>query len=156
MKEYKNTMEKRKLRGWLARDWITAFTVFTAVMGLMFLMVQGLAVEYDNEDIVNSNFNNVYNKYDELSGTVDDMYSEASGENGLSFTGTLTLLFSATVTVIQLIFGTLLLPGAMLKQFALDIGAPSAVANIIFTLPLVVITITIVLVVISSISNQKL
>lgn len=146
----------RNKKGFLARDWIVAFTVCIAVIGLFYLMVQGLALEYDNPDVIDPNFQNTYDKYSELQGSISSMFDEASSKEGLSVVGTFTTVFQATFTVIQLIFSSLLLPGAMLRQFSIDVGAPTAIANIIFTLPLVIITAIIVLVIVSSISRGKL
>lgn len=143
-------------RGFLARDYLVAILVATAVMGLLYLSVNGFATEYENTDVIDSDFNSTYNQYSSLSDTADSLFSEASGDEGLSFTGSLTLLFGATTTVIQLVFGTLAIPGDMMKQFALDVGAPKAIADILFTLPLIIITIIIVFVVISSITQRKL
>lgn len=143
-------------KAFLARHWIVAFTVCIAVISLSYFMVQGLATEYDNLDVIDENFQSTYNRYSDLEGDVHSMFEEASSEEGLSVVGTFTVLFSATFTIIQLIFSSLLLPGTMLRQFALDVGAPSAIANIIFTLPLVIVTVIIILVIISSISRGKL
>lgn len=149
-------MLMKNKKGFLARTWVTAFITGIAIFSLGYFMVFGLATEYDNIDVIDENFQSTYNKYSELEGDVHSMFGEASSKEGLSVVGTFTTLFSATFTIIQLIFASLLMPGAMLKQFALDVGAPSVIANIIFTLPLIIITVIIVLVVISSISKGKL
>jgi len=143
-------------KAFLARHWIIAFTVFTAIIGLSYLMIQGFATEYNKENIIDSNFNKTYNKYSNLQSSVSSMLEESRGKEGLSFVGTFTTLFGVTITIIQLVFASLSLPGAMLKQFALDVGAPSEVATIIFTLPLIIITAMIVFIIISSISRGKL
>jgi len=143
-------------KGFLARHWMVAFTVGVAVMALSYLMVQGLATQYDNLDVIDPSFQSTYDRYSDLEGNVDSMFEEASSEEGLSVVGTFTVIFGATFTILQLIFSSLLLPGTMLRQFSIDVGAPTLVANIIFTLPLVVVTIVIVLVIISSISRGKL
>jgi len=143
-------------KAFLARTWMISFVVGVAVMALGYLMVQGMATEYDQTDIIDTNFKSTYDKYDELSGNVQSMLDEARGKEGLSIVGTFTVIWGATTTIIQLVFSSLLLPGAMLRQFAVDIGAPLAIANIIFTLPLLVITIVIVLVIISFIGQGKM
>lgn len=151
----KNNLMRNK-KGFLARTWLISFVTAIAIIGLGYLMVQGLATKYDNVAVIDENFQSTYNKYSDLQGDIDSMFEEASSDEGLSFVGIYEVTFGATFTIIQLIFSSLLLPGQMLKQFALDTGAPSLVANIIFTLPLIIITIMIVLVVISSISKGKL
>lgn len=148
-------MMKNK-KGFLARDWVVGFISAIAVISLCYLMVSGMATKYGKTELIDESFNETYNKYDELADDANEMFEEASSKEGLSVLGTTTLLFSATFTVIQLIFGTLLLPGSMLKRFALDLGAPTLISNIIFTLPLIIITVIIVLVVISSVSQRKL
>jgi len=143
-------------KAFLARTWMIAFITGVAVIALSYLMAQGLATEYDNIDVIDPTFRTTYDRYSDLQGDVDSMFEEASSEEGLTVVGTLTVLFGATFTIIQLIFGSLLLPGAMLRQFSLDVGAPAAVANILFTLPLVIITVMIVLVIISSVSRGRM
>lgn len=149
------TLFKNK-KAFLARTWMISFVVGVAVMALGYLMVQGMATEYDQTGIIDTNFKSTYDKYDALSSNVQSMLDEARGKEGLSIVGTVTVIWGATTTIIQLIFSSLLLPGAMLRQFAVDIGAPTAVANIIFTLPLLVITIVIVLVIISFVGQGKM
>ena len=146
-----------KNRGaFLARTWVVSFAVGVAVMSICYLMVFGLATEYDNLDVIDENFDSTYNKYSELQTNIDSVFLEASSKKGMSVTGTFTTLFSATFIVIQLIFTSLLMPGAMLRQFVIDIGAPTAIANILFTLPLIVITVIIVMVIINFIGQGKM
>lgn len=143
-------------KGFLARTWVTAFITGIAIFSLCYFMVFGLATEYDNIDVINENFQRTYNKYSDLEGDITSMYYGIKSKEGLSVVGTFTTLFSATWGIISIILDSLLMPGAMLRQFSLDVGAPSAIANIIFTLPLIIITVIVVLVIISSISKGKL
>lgn len=142
-------------KGFLARDWVVAFTVCVAVIGLCYLGVEGLATEYDNTDIIDEEFDATYNKFPTMSSKIDDMFEESSSEEGISMVGAVTALFSATFTVIQLIFSTLLLPGAMLRNAMIDMGVPTAVGNIMFVLPIAIVTVVIVLVILSSVSRGK-
>lgn len=150
-----NFIPKNK-KGFYARDWMVAFITGIAVIALLYLMVQGMATEYDNEDIIDVTFQNTYDKYEILKGDIDDIFAEASSEEGMSVIGTFTTLFSATFGVISIMFGTLLLPGAMLHQFMIDVGAPDVIAKIMFTLPITIVTIIIVLVIISFIGRGKM
>lgn len=143
-------------KGFLARTWLIAFIVGVAVVGLQYLMVQGLATEYGNIDVIDESFQSVYGKYSDLTIIANNTLIAAREKGGLSVVGTFTTMFSATFKVINLIFSTLLLPGTMLYKLALYVNAPPAVAAILFTLPLAVIIIMIVLVIISSVSRGKL
>jgi len=149
-------MEIRNKKGFLARDYLVAMVVGVALIGLLYLMVQGMGTEYDNLDVINSSFNSSYNKFGELSDSAYELYSEASSDEGLSLVGSATLVFKSTTTIINLILETLLLPGDLLRQFALDSGAPSPIAEILFILPIVVILIIVTLAVISAITQRKI
>lgn len=143
-------------KGFLARDWVTAFIVFSAVIGLVYIMVQGIAGEYGNTEMLNPSFEATYNKYSNLQGSVSQIYNATTSEKGLTILGTASLMFDATYSVIQIILSTLTYPGAMLSQFSEDMGMPSVVGGILFSLPLVIITLIVVLAVLSSITNRRL
>lgn len=143
-------------KAFLARDWVVAFTVCVALFAIGYLMVSGLATEYDNTDIIDEGFDDTYNRFEDISEDVAEMQNESTSESGLKVIGTITTMFDAGWTIIQLVFESLLLPGTMLEQFAIDVGAPKSISNIIFVLPIVVITIIIVFVVISAIMKGKL
>lgn len=147
---------KNKRAQFLARHWIVAFVVFVSIVSLFYVSLTGIADEYDNTKIVQSNFNSTYNRFSDLSNTVSDMLNKTSRDEGLSFLGAFDVAFTATFTVIQLIYDTITLPGAMLKQFMSDLGVPSIVSNIAFALPLVILTVIIVLIVMSAVSRGKL
>ena len=88
---------------------------------------------------------------------VEVMRSTSAAGEGLSYKGVFAVAFTATFTVIQLVFSTLALAGSLPLKIIKDFTfIDSTVAASFFVLGLAVITTTIVFVWVSSVSRGKL
>jgi len=147
---------KMNKKGFLARHWIVAFVLFSAVIGLGFLAVKGISNQYGKNEIINENFDDSYNKFEDVSDKVNRMREETTNSSGLSFISGLDVVFTSTAGVIQLTFSTLTLPSEMLNQLVIDMGAPKVVGDILYALPLIIITTMIVYIIVSYVGRGKL
>ena len=146
-------------KGMLARDWYVMLIVFGTISGLGYLVIADIASESSGYNIENMTDENFKENYDTMTESADDIYlmqnATASGE-GMSVISTFTTMFSATFSVISIIFGSFSLADDVLTNFGVDQGVPTAIANIIFPAILAIILGLIIFVIISSISKGKL
>lgn len=142
-------------RGFLLRSWVVAFITFVALVSLCYFMVYGMATKYDKTAIIDSEFNSTFNKFANLSEDVEEMKNATVGKGGLRILEQIGVIWGATTSVIEIVFESLTLPGAMMEKASDYAGAPSTIGNILFILPLLLITTLVVFVVISAVSRTK-
>lgn len=150
-------MELRKInkRGYLTRDFVQAGLLLTGVVAIMVLMVAGIAAEYDNTTIVDPSFSENYDKLSDITDNVEIIRETTTSGEGLSFRGAFDVAFGAAFTGIQLVFSTLTLLGSVVSNFSQDFGVPKAVADLLFTIGLSIITVVLIFVWLSSISRGR-
>lgn len=146
-----------KKKPFLTRHWIIAFIVFIAITSLCFVAIYGLGNQYDNTDVIDSDFNDTYNKMDEMSTNVEDMRQAVANKSGLGLVaGAGTVLIKGTTTVAQILIDTITLPGKMLEALADYIDAPKMVGDILFAVPLLIITIFVIFIIISALNRTRM
>jgi len=143
-------------RGFLVRDYVVASIVLMGVIALAILMIQGLAINYDSEDLINEDFATTYNKFSNITGGVDTLWDSSRSGEGLSFIGTLDLIFKATFTALELVYQSIIVIKDVFVNFAGDFGIPLPVANIFFIMGFSIITVIIIYVWFSSVSSGRL
>lgn len=130
--------------------------LFSGIVALFVLMVAGIQSEYDSTLLTDEEFADTYNKLEAQAGKISTARSAAATGEGLTFIGTFDVAFQSTFTVIQMIWSTLDLFGNMTDSFALDFGLDPTIVDIVFTVALVLLTISLVWTWISSISRGKI
>ena len=144
-------------KAWVTRDFVIAGLLFTGVIAMFVLFIAGMSAEYNQPDLVSSSFSENYDKLGEISDKVETMRSTTSAGEGLSLVGAFDIAFTATFTVIQLVFSTLALAGSIPAKIIVDFTfIDSIVAANLFILGLAVLTTTIIFVWISSVSRGKI
>lgn len=146
-------------RGWVTRDFVIAGLLFTGIIAMFVLFIAGMSAEYNQPDLVSSSFSSNYNKLEEISNKVEVMRATTATGEGLSLIGAFDIAFTATFTVIQLVFSTLALAGSLPFNIVKDFDLPfinDLVTNTFFILGLAIITTTIIFVWISSVSRGKI
>ena len=144
-------------KGWVTRDFVIAGILFSGVVGFFVLFIAGMAAEYNQPGLVSSTFSANYDKLNDIADKVETMRSTTSGGEGLSFVGTFDVAFSATFTVIQLVFSTLALMGSLPAKIITDFTfIDSTVVANFFVLGLAILTTSIIFIWISSISRGKI
>ena len=143
-------------KGFLTRDFVTAGIFLMGIIGLMVLMVQGIAVNYNNPDLVDESFQEKYDLLGNFTEPVRILLDETTSGGGLSFKGAFDVAFGAAFVAINLIFGTLTLFSNVFQNVLLDFGVPLAVGNIMFIVGFVTVAVALIFTWLSSISRGKL
>ena len=143
-------------KGYLTRDFVIAGIFLMGVIALMILMVQGLADNYDRQDLVDETFSGKYNQLENITDDVKTMFDTTRSGSGLSFRGAFDVTFGAAFTVIQLIFGIIGLLSNTFANVLSDFGVPLAVGNLLFVIVFATITVKLVTIWLSSISRGKI
>lgn len=143
----------------LARDWIMILILFGAVTAIGYLIVADMAnssTGYDVDNMTDESFQDNYDTLTETTSTIYQMQNATRSEEGMSVLSTYTTMFTATFSIISLIFGSFGMASNTMTNFAVDFGVPSSLANIIFPAILVLLIVAIIFVVISSVSRGRL
>lgn len=149
-------IKQRLKKAWIARDFVVAGLLFSGVISFFVLFFLSLGAEYGNNDLVNEEFSENYDKLTDIADKVDTMRSSSTAGEGLTFLGTFDVAFQATFTVIQLVFSTLSLVASIPGKIVVDFTfIDSVVVANFFVLGLAIITTILVFVWISSISRSK-
>ncbi len=144
-------------KGWVTRDFVIAGLLFTGVISMFVLFIAGMAAEYNQPGLVSATFSDNYDKLGEISDKVEVMRSTTAAGEGLSLIGAFDIAFTATFTVIQLVFSTLALTGTIPAKVIVDFTfIDSTVAANFFVLGLAILTTSIVFIWISSVSRGKI
>ncbi len=144
-----------KKGSWLTRDFVVAGIFLMGVIAIMILMVQGVAQNYDNEDLVDEGFSANYDKLSNVTDNVATILETTRSGSGLSFRGAFDVTFGAAFTAIQLVFSTLGLMQNVFLNFASDFGFPAAITSILFIVGFSIIAVRLIFVWLSSISRGK-
>ncbi len=107
-------------KGWVTRDFVIAGLLFTGVIAMFVLFIAGLSAEYNQPELVSATFSENYDKLGEISDKVEVMRGTTAAGEGLSLVGAFDIAFTATFTVIQLVFSTLALAGSIPAKVIVD------------------------------------
>jgi hypothetical protein len=143
-------------KGYLTRDFVISGIFLMGVIAIMILMVQGVADNYNRQDLIDEGFSSNYNTLSNVTDNVETILETTRSGSGLSFKGAFDVTFGAAFTAIQLVFSTLGLMQNVFINFATDFGVPSAVSNIMFIVGFSIIVVTLIFVWLSSISRGKI
>lgn len=108
---------------------------------------------YGNPGIIDSHYNNTYNRLNSLQGNVQVMYNQSNpttNPGGFELLGAFGTVFKAMISVIGLIFDSLTGLSSQVGSIGQDIGMPQVLANLIFPAFLAIITVIIVLIILNS------
>jgi len=154
MKEQNKLMNKK---GFLTRDLVITGLLFTGIIAILVLSITGIADNYGNTDIINDEFSDNYDKLTDIADNVEISRSSTSSSSGLSFIGTFDVIFSATFTVISMVFATLDLYGTIASNFVSDFTfLDASIIKLLFVIGLGILTTFVVFIWISSITKGKL
>jgi len=148
-------MKQLNKRAWVARDFIIAMLIFSGGIALFVVMVGSIANDYDNPNIINTEFSNQFDKFEEENARSQEMWNATTGEGGLSLVGTADLLFFSTFRVISLVFNSVSAAWNQLASFGTFFRIPRAVSYIFMTLIFGILTVSIIFIIISSVRSGK-
>ena len=151
-----NRLIKNK-KGFLTRDLVITGLLFTGIIAIIVISITSIADNYDNTEIISEEFSNNYDKLTDIANNVNISRSATSSGSGLSFIGTFDVIFSATFTVISMVFATLDLYGTIAANFVSDFTfLDASIIKLLFIIGLSILTTIIVFIWISSITKGKL
>lgn len=149
-------MEKMNKKGqFLARDWVMSIILFAGIIALAVLSVSSLAVEYNNEDIINEDIEDNYAKVSETTALATAAFDAANEKEGLSFAGSVDVLFTSAFTVIALVFNSIGIATGQMLSFGEDFGIPTAVSAIFFGVITAILMVILVFVIISTTTQRR-
>lgn len=143
-------------KGFIARDFVLAMILFSGLIVLSILAVTSLANDYDNPNVIDEEFQNNFERFENETERASRMFDAASSEEGLSFIGTFDVLFRSAFTVISLVFSGVSAVGSQIANFGSYFGIPSTVAKTFFTILLSALSVLIVFIIISSTTQRNL
>ena len=149
-------MKMNKKAEMLARDWVISAILFTGIIALLVLQAGALVDTYGVENVTDTEFNNKFNDFENHTAIAANMWNATSGEGGLSTIGTFDILFTATFSVIDLVFSSVTMAGSQIFGFVTYFGIPKEVGFIFGTILLSILSVIIVFIIISSVSRRDL
>jgi hypothetical protein len=155
-------MDYKKLnnKGMLARDYLIMLVIFSLFTGIAALIVADLSSEgsgYNVTGIVDEDFEDTYNRINELEGTIGQMGNATKSKEGLGILGGVAEgFFGATISVIELTFSSFSIVRETLVAMMYSFGIPPIIANLAFSAIMMILTIIIVFVVVSSLTKTKM
>jgi len=148
-------MKQQNKRAWVARDFIIAMLIFSGTIALFVIMVGSIANDYDNPNVIDTEFSNKFDKFSEDTARAGEMWNATTSEGGLSLVGTADLLFFSTFRVISLVFSSVVAAGSQLASFGTFFGIPTSVSYVFMTLIFGILTVSIIFIIISSVRSGK-
>jgi len=142
-------------KGFSTMDFVIASLVFSGIIALFVIAVGSLANDYDNTNVINEDFANKFDKFEENTARTGEMWNATTSEGGLSLIGTVEVLFFSTFQVISLVFSSVTEAGSQLFGFGEFFGIPSAVSNIIFVLLFAALTVIIIFKILSFVKGSR-
>ena len=133
--------------------------LFGLISGMGYLIIEDMASSKSGYNVTNMTDESYQERYDTLtesSSKIYQMQNATASKQGMSVISTFTTMFSATFSIIGIIFGSFGMAVTTMNNFGQDLGMSSGMANLLFGAILVIIIATIVFIIISSISRGRL
>lgn len=149
----KNKYLMHDKKGFVLKDLIMSFIVFSAIIGLFYLMVIDMATTYNNTDIINENFSQNYNKLNDLNNFKQQYWNASTSDTALGSIGNVFTMLSMTLSVIRIswdMFSPTGFISSIISTFTEDFGIPAAVATIIFGALIISLVVSIIFIVINA------
>jgi len=143
----------------LARDWVIVIILFSLFSGIGGLIVYDMADSnngYNVQNMTDGNFDSAYNNVQYAEDITNQMANSTTSKEGLGLLGSVDLFFGSTVTVIQIVFGSLGTLNNVLGSMIGTFGIPIGIANLVFPAIIAIVTTILVFVVVSSLTKTKM
>ena len=138
----------------LARDWVISIILFSGLVALIVLAIASMSDQYDNPDIVNNDIAANYGNITETTQIAQSAFDAANEKEGLTFVGSIDVMFGAAFTVIALTFNSVGLATGYLTSFASDFKIPSSVAVIVVGILISILMVILVFVILSTTTQR--
>jgi hypothetical protein len=136
-------------------NFVVSLLVFSAIVALGSLMVADLGTTYENEGIVDDNFEDNYNKLEENTEDVQLMYEKIKGKDGFNLLDVGEVLLTSTFSIVGIVLSSIVSFGDMLVSVPGDFGIPTQVTVIVLVLFTSIITVLIIINIINSVNKTS-
>jgi hypothetical protein len=141
-------------KGFTSTGFYIGMLLLSGVIIFGVISSQSLASEYNNEDILDENFEEKYSRLTEYSEVINQSLQSAKEETGL--VNVVQTIFKSSFAFIEFLLSSLGILSDPAASFTEDFNIPTQVAGAFFTILLGAITIVIVVRVISALTQRKI
>lgn len=150
-------MKFKQKKGFLLRDFVIVGIIFGIVIALYIIMVASMSTNYNNTDIISSDFANHYSKLQSNLNALDTSYSATKGSSGLNLVGTFNVAFNSVFTVIVMVWDGIMIYTGMASNISGDFSFIDQSTVIVFLSGLIAcITAYLIFVWLSSVTRGKI
>lgn len=146
-------------KGFLVRTWVVSTVLFVTIFSLFFIASYNLSNEYDSSSIIDSSYNDRYNKFDDLISKDGESYSEIfesmTDGKGFDILDSIVGLPRVFLKTIKLALSSVGVMSGIADDFSEDFGVPEEVSNVLWGSIIVIISIILVFSIISSVSRSN-
>jgi len=136
-------------------NFVVAMLIFSGVLALFILSVGSLANEYENTNVVNEEFAEKFDTFQQDKFRSEEMWNASTSDEGMTLIGSVEVLFYGTFQVISLIFSSVLEAGAQLFSLGGYFNIPWEVSAIFFGLIATTLSIIIIFQILSFVKGGR-
>lgn len=140
-------------KGLTVRDWVLASLMFSGIFAMGVIALTGYANEAGNTDIIDPTLESHYNQLQQNLGDINSSLKAVSTGGGLDLTGGLQILFTSTISVVNIVLGSLAQLPLLFINFASDFGIPTAVSGTFMVILLAMATVVVVFAILNSVKQ---
>jgi hypothetical protein len=129
---------------WRIRDYILSGILLSSIVAIAYLMVGGLATEYNTPGIVDEGFSDRYDKFENQTADIKEMWNASSNPEGFNPITTSIEVFKGAVAVINLVFGGAATVIGQVGNIGADFGIPTQIFGILVILFAVTLSVLII------------
>jgi hypothetical protein len=127
----------------------------SAIVALAYLMVGSMASDYDAPGIVDSSFSENYDKLNENTEDINQLWTATTNKSGLNLINTADVLLSSTFSIAQIVFGGVKTFSSQLSTIPQDFDIPKSVSNILIGALISVIAVGIIFGIINAVNKTN-
>jgi hypothetical protein len=142
-------------KGFTGKDYMLAMLVFSFVVAVFVIMVASLANDYDKNEMLDSEFDAKFNKFQNVTDKADGMLESFTTGKGLSFVEASQLFLTGGFVVINLMLSALTIATSQILSFGSYFGIPSEISALLGTFIIVALGISLVFIIINSVRGGK-
>ena len=149
-------MIKQK-KGFLLRDFVVVGIIAGMIIAFYIIQVASIAQNYDNTEIIDSNFASHYSKLQTNLETLDTSYDAVKGGSGLNLIGTFNVVFNSVFTVIVMVWDGVMIYTGMGQNIANDFTFfDRSTVLVFFSGIIAIVTTYLIFIWLSSVSRGKI
>jgi hypothetical protein len=142
-------------KGFTGKDYMLAMLVFSFVVAVFVIMVASLANDYDKNEMLDSEFDAKFNKFQNVTDKADGMLKSFTTGRGLRFVEASQLFLTGGFVVIDLMLSSLSIATSQILSFGSYFGIPTEISVLLGTFIIVALGISLVFIIINSVRGGK-